>query len=320
MRMKRSVSALAVVAALVLTAVADRPASAAGQARAYGTVTDENKTPLAGVKITIVNTAVSNIRLEAQTDAAGKWAITLVDATKSHHYRFEKEGYQPMEMDLKLPIGSNERHDVTLKSAAAVVAEAGAGESTPANNAAVMYNEGVEALRMGDSVTAITKIKGALEHDPELLAAHEALGIVYAQEKRYAEAAAEAEFVLAKDPQNEKAIRVAVDSYKNLGNKEKLATYQALLAGIDPVAAAADLYNQGVNAYNAGEMKKALPFFQQAAEKNPDFAKTYYMIAMCYAGDSKNAQAKEFMEKFIAMAPADDPDVATAKEMLPYLK
>jgi tetratricopeptide (TPR) repeat protein len=317
---KRVAAALAVAAGLVAALMIDAPARAAGQARAYGTVTDENKAPLADVKITITNPSVLSFRLEAKTDAAGKWAITLVDAVKSHHYRFDKEGYQPMEMDLKLPIGSNERHDVTMKSAAAVMADAGAGESTPENNAAIMYNQGVEALRMGDAATAITKIKSALEQNPELLAAHEALGIVYAQEKRYAEAAAEAELVLAKDPKNEKAIRVAVDAYKNLGDKEKLATYQAALAGIDPVTAAADLYNQGVNAYNSGDMKKALPFFEQSAEKNPEFAKTYYMIAMCYASESKNAKAKEFMEKFIAKAPADDPDVATAKEMLPYLK
>jgi tetratricopeptide (TPR) repeat protein len=223
-------------------------------------------------------------------------------------------------MDKKLPIGSNERHDVVMKSAAAVMAEAGEGLSTPANNAAMAFNAGVEALRMGDTGTAIAKLKEALGHDPELLTAHEALAIVYAQEKQYAEAAAEAEIVLAKNPTSEKAIRVAVDSYKNLGDKEKLAKYQAALGEIDPATAAVDLYNQGVNAYNAGDMKKALPLFEQAAAKNPENARTFYMIGMCYVSEGKNALARENMEKFIAKAAADDPDLATAKEMLPYLK
>jgi tetratricopeptide (TPR) repeat protein len=320
MRIQRSVAARAALAAFVIAWSAAGPAWAAGQARAFGTVRDETKKPLADVKITVVNTAATSIRLETKTDAAGKWAITIVDATRPHDYRFEKEGYQPMEMELKLPIGSNERHDVTLKSAAAVAAEATQGESTPANNAAMMYNEGVEALRMGDSATAIGKIQAALEQDPELLAAHEALGIVYAQEKRWAEAAAEAEIVLAREPKNEKAIRVAVDAYKSLGDKEKLATYQAVLSELDPASAASDLYNQGVNAYNAGDMKKALGLFSRSAEKNPEFAKVHYMIAMCLVSEGKGAEAKPHMETFIAKAPADHPDLATAKEMLPYLK
>lgn len=320
--MKSTRSTAVRIAQLGLVAfVALAPAlRAAGQARIYGTVTDEAKTPLAGVKIVAVNSAVASMRLETTTDESGKWAMTLVDSTKSFHYRFEKEGYQPMEMDKKLPIGSNERHDVVMKSAAAVMAEAGEGLSTPANNAAMAFNAGVEALRMGDSATAIAKMKEALTHDPELGAAHEALAIVLVQEKRYAEAAAEAEIVLAADAKSEKALRVAVEAYKNLGDKEKLAFYQAALGSVDPVTAAADLYNQGVNAYNAGDMKKALPFFVQSAEKNAEFPKVFYMIAMCYASESKNALAREFMEKFIAKAPADDPDVATAKEMLPYLK
>jgi len=320
MRTNRSSALLSVLGGFALALAGAGVALAAGQARIYGTVTDENKAPLADVKITVVNSAVASIRLEAKTDAVGKWALTLVDATKSHHYRFEKEGYQPMEMDKKLPIGSNERHDVVMKSAAAVMAEAGEGLSTPANNAVMAFNAGVEALRMGDNGTAVAKMKEALEQDPELIKAHEALAIVYAQDKKYAEAAVEAEIVLAKDATSEKALRVAVDSYKNLGNKEKLAKYQAALGAIDPVTAASDLYNQGVNAYNAGDTKKALPFFQQSAEKNPEFARVFYMLAMCYVSEGKNALAKENMETFIAKAAADDPDLQTAKEMIPYLK
>ena len=43
------------------------------------------------------------------------------------------------------------------------------------------------------------------------------------------------------------------------------------------------------------------------------------MLAMCHVGRGENAAAKEQFEKFLAMAP-DDPDAATAREMLSYLK
>ena len=95
---------------------------------------------------------------------------------------------------------------------------------------------------------------------------------------------------------------------------------RTVYCAIDPATAAVDLYNQGVNAYNSGDMKKALGFFQQSAEKNPEFARVHYMIGMCFVSEGKNADAKAAMEKFIAKAPADDPDLATAKEMMAFLK
>ena len=44
------------------------------------------------------------------------------------------------------------------------------------------------------------------------------------------------------------------------------------------------------------------------------------MLGMCYVSESANAKAKQSLETFLAKAAADDPDVATAKEMLAYLK
>jgi tetratricopeptide (TPR) repeat protein len=313
-------AALAVLTLFALAVLAPGGAHAVSQARIFGSILDENKTPLAGVTIVVTCPEVPSLRLESKSDAAGKWAVTLVDSTKSHHYRFEKEGHQPMEMDLKLPIGSNERRDITLRSAQAVVEDAVAGESTPANNAAVRYNEGVEALRMGDDSTALAKFNEALAQNPQLMEAHSALAIVHMNAKRWPEAAAAAEKVLATDPKDEKALRVAVESYKALGDKEKLAAAQAALGAVDPATAAVDLYNQGVNAYNSGDMSKALGFFKQSAEKNADFARVHYMIGMCLVAEGKNAEAKAAMEAFIAKAAADDPDLATAKEMMAFLK
>ena len=68
---KRVAAALAVAAGLVAALMIDAPARAAGQARAYGTVTDENKTPLADVKITITDASGRTIRTLDGPKAAG---------------------------------------------------------------------------------------------------------------------------------------------------------------------------------------------------------------------------------------------------------
>lgn len=299
------------------------PAQALNQARLYGTITDENKKPLEGVAITVTCPEVATIRIETKTDAKGNWAVTLIDATKSHHYLFVKEGYQLMETDMKLPIGSNERRNFSMPSLASIGAAAGgAAENKPtaAEVAVGIFNEGAEASQMGDTVTAKKKMQEALAADPNLLPAHSALALMYLTDKQYAEAAAEAEKVLAVEPKNERAVRVAVDAYKALGNKEKQATYVALLSTLDPKVGAVDTFNQGVVAYNAGDMGKARGFFEQSAAANPDYAKVYYMLGMCYVSEGSNAKAKEAIEKFIAKADSDDPDLGTAKEMLAYLK
>jgi hypothetical protein len=89
-------AALAVLTLFALAVLAPGGAHAVSQARIFGSILDENKTPLAGVTIVVTCPEVPSLRLESKSDAAGKWAVTLVDSTKSHHYRFEKEGHQPM--------------------------------------------------------------------------------------------------------------------------------------------------------------------------------------------------------------------------------
>ena len=317
----RRQAALALVALAALTGLMARPAAAMNQARIYGTITDETKKPLAGVDVLVTCPEVATVRLETKTDAKGNWAITLIDATKSHHYKFSKDGYQTMEQDLKIPIGGNERRNFSMPSLASVgVAPQASAEPTANDKAVLIFNQGAEASQMGDTVTAKAKMKEAIAMDPTLLPAHSALAVMHLTDKEYAEAAAEAEKVLSVEPKNERAVRVAVDAYKNLGNKEKQAQYAALLGSMDPKAGAIDTFNQGVVAYNAGDMAKARGFFEQSATANPDFPKVFYMLGMCYVSEGNNAKAKEAIESFIAKADSDDPDLATAKEMLAYLK
>jgi Tfp pilus assembly protein PilF len=296
------------------------PALALNQARIYGTMLDENKKPLPDVTITVTCLEMASFRIDSKSDKDGKWAVTIVDATKTYHYKFEKPGYQFFESDLKLPISANERRDVTLSSLASQGAPPAGAEPTPADLAIEIFNQGAEASQMGDKVTAKKKMQEAIATDPNLLPAHSALALMHLTDKEYAEAAAEAEKVLAVEPKNERAVRIAVDAYKALGNKEKQATYAAVLSTLDPKAGAVDSFNQGVVAYNAGDMSKARGFFEQSAAANPDYAKVFYMLGMCYVSEGNNAKAKEAIENFIAKADSDDPDLGTAKEMLAYLK
>ena len=297
---------------------------ALNQARLYGTITDENKKPLADVQVTVICPEVTTFKLETTTDAKGNWAVTIIDATKSYNYKYEKAGYQTMQQDLKVPIGSNDRKDFQMLSNAEAIKRGAAVETpqepTAEEKAVVAFNEGAEASQMGDMETAKKKMLEAATLNPQLTVAHSALaGMLYA-DKDYAGAAAAADKALALDPKDVKSLRVAAESNKALGNTARAKEASAALAAIDPKTGAIELFNEGVREYNAGSMPAALKLFEQSLAADPEYGKTHYMLGMCYISQGENAKAREHLQAYIAVAEAGDADAATAKEMLSYLK
>lgn len=317
---RTSRSLLLAVAVLATTSAAQ----ALNQARLYGTITDENDKPVADVRITVTCPEQPSFTLETKTDAKGSWAVTLIDATKSYNYKYEKDGHQTMQQDLKVPIGSNERKDFQMLSTAEAIRRGGGEvvprEATAEDKAIAVFNEGAEASQMGDMATAKLKMIEASTLNPLLTVAHSALSVMLYTDKDYAGAAAAADKALALDPKDTRALRVAVEANTKLGNKAKAKEASAALAAIDPKAGAVDLFNQGVREYNAGAMPAALKLFEQSLAADPEYGKTHYMLGMCYISQGDNAKAKMHLESFIAVAAADDADAVTAKEMLSYLK
>ena len=115
---------------------------AVAQARLHGTVKDEQGRPVAGVKITVTLPTVASFKVEETTDERGNYAITLIDATRTYTYRFEKEGFQTMEQSFKVPINSNEKRDfqiVTLEAAKMGVGQPGR-QLTDQEKAVLVFN------------------------------------------------------------------------------------------------------------------------------------------------------------------------------------
>lgn len=310
MRTLRALSLLLVGALVAATAHAQ-----AG-ARLFGQVQDQDGEPLAGVKITVTTPAISTFEIEETTDEKGAFRITLIDATKVYHWRFEKAGYETFEEPVKIGIGQNERRYVKLKPADPAAVE---GEAPSGVGAAIeAFNAGADAFSQGDTPTARLKFEEAIAADPNLSAAHAALARVHLEEKRPAEAAAAAERAIELQPENTTAIRVAISAYDELGDAEKLAAAQQKLAAADPAAAAGALYADGVRLFNDGKTEEAATTLEQAVTADPDNAKAHYVLGLCYSGLGQSDKAKVHFETFLRLAPNDE-DAAAAQEMLKYL-
>ena len=158
------VMAVAVVAVLGGASAAQ----ALNQARLYGTITDENDKPVAGVLLTVTCPEVASFKLEIKTDAKGNWAVTLIDATKSYHYKYEKDGYQTMQQDLKIPIGVEraqgfpDAHRTPRRSSAARPWRCRRSRRRRKRRSSPS-TQGAEASQMGDMATAKQKMLEAVD-------------------------------------------------------------------------------------------------------------------------------------------------------------
>lgn len=184
--------------------------------------------------------------------------------------------------------------------------------------AARIFNQGVAAIKGHDLQTARVKFQAAIEMHPDLYQAHLNLAHIARAHGDWETTLAEVDEFLAREPEHARALALRYQALKNLESPEA----EAALAGLResaPGEAAQIFHEQGVTLFNAGETEAALEAFLAAIDIRPDHARAHYRAGLCYASFKNNAQARSFLEKFIELAAAADPEVPIAKEMLTYL-
>ena len=188
-----------------------------------------------------------------------------------------------------------------------------------ADVATLLFNEGAEALKVGDLDSAQSRFEEALAAQPELHQATDALMIVYARKGDWAKAAAQAEQAIARDPANLRALRLRHEAYGHLGDQAKEKEAFDALAKADPGALAGALLDSGIAKFNANDTQAAIADLSRVVEIDPKRAIAHYYLGLCYTNTSKPDQAKTHLQRFLELAP-DDPNAAGAREMLKYLK
>jgi tetratricopeptide (TPR) repeat protein len=202
-------------------------------------------------------------------------------------------------------------------NAAAALDRLSALEGGGTDAAVRVFNQGAEAARVGDVDTALARFEKAAELDPELAPAHAALAGIYLDRDEHQKAVEAAEAALGIDPDLVEVQKIRYEGYRRMGQEEKAKEVFAEMAESDPEGLAETLYENGRRAFDAGNAEQARVAFEQALQADPDYARAHYMLGLVYVNLGDGAKAKEHLQKFIDMAP-DDPEVATAREMLQY--
>jgi tetratricopeptide (TPR) repeat protein len=331
MKVIRRAALSALVVALSLAAALH----AAGEGRIIGTVLDEAKAPIVGVKATLTR-AGTGYKLEKVSDKKGQFMLLILDATQEYQLHLEKEGYKPYEGPLKPKLEDTLRTNYTLvkaEPAAPAAAPAGASATAPkelsgTDKAIVAYNEGVVLLKANNLAGAAPKFEQAAALDPKLAEADGALADVYLELGRNPEALVAADRYLALKPDDPRGLRARYDALKGTGDNEKARATLAALALADPKgeATAVRYFNEGAELTRLAKYDEAAAWFEKVVEiapAEPKFAKAHYVLGLTYAKEEKDsakkARAREQLQTFLQMAPKDA-DAGTAKQLLDYLK
>lgn len=254
----------------------------------------------------LAHSAVAGVYLEQQNYQAALASADKVielDPENPRGMRFKYEAYKGM--------GDEENSKKALRQLQRL---APGGDTIK-----MIFNEGVDATKVGDLKTAKDRFTEVLDLDANFKEAIAALAVIYIKESDFTNAVAMAERVLAIDPNNTQAKRIRYDGYRNLGDEEKAKEAMAAVADADPGVLIKEFFQTGIRQFEAGDVAGAIDNFKQVLELDPNHARAHYRMGISSISNGDNPTAKVHLEKFLELAP-NDPEAGTARDMIGFLE
>lgn len=166
-------------------------------------------------------------------------------------------------------------------------------------------------------VEARAVLEKIIAANPDAYVLYKNIGTSYFNEENYEEAVKAYMKVYEKTPERSDIISAIANAYNNMGNKTEAAAWYGKLT-VGDVRDVDTAFNAGVCLYNAGSTAEALQYFQKSVNIDPAFADGYYQLGMASVAQGKNAEAIDAFKKFLELAP-DSPQAPTAKSIMEAL-
>ena len=227
-------------------------------------VTTADGTPVPDVEIVVTQDDLPKYRQQKKTNKRGSAIVSLVDATKIYLFTLNHPDYPEVRQYLKARLGTTTTVEIVIDEATPLPVDSGDEPVVGFTLAQTAYNDGVTAIKAGDTELAEQKLLEALALDSTLNPSHSLLARLYADTEQWEKAIASAETFFANEGSDPGLFRVLYESHTALGNdaEAKKAIDQLSGSGSKDDAAAM-LYNEGVAAFRIGDDSEAVTRFSR---------------------------------------------------------
>lgn len=277
-------------------------------------VNSEGK-PIPDVKVTLEDTQNTDITFKLVTNKKG-----LVFKTGLQNHLFlvtlEKENYLTIQKKIKIPTGRLREEKITLLTTGEAMIEQVA--SDPHSQAVSEFNRAASLIKEKKYDEALEALKKSISLDDTIFQSHYFKGVVYYEMGKYKEAIEPLMKVITLQDDYVEAYRLLAAAYEKLGNTQEADKYTKL-AREKGGKTAIEAYNEGVAAFNAGDVDKSINAFEEAIKLDKTFAEAYYQLGLNYLNKGVNDKAIDCFKKYLELKP-DGEDADTAKSIIETLK
>ena len=276
------------------------------KARLVGKVVDPENNGIPGVVVTATSPQLPTFRDVETTDKRGTFVVDFRDVDVTYHYRFDKAGYEPLEVNQQWHLEGTQYFQWTMSPGDTPTVGGGPPAST-SEPAILAFNDGVIAFKAKDYSTAETKLKEAVARDPNLVRAWVVLSTVQVETGHDQQAAEAAEKAMALGSRDEAALLSRWQAYRNLRDEAKAAE---ALRDLDSVGRRAEeakrIHNEGVALEKGGDNAGAFGKFQEALVVDPNLQLSLLGLATTGLRIGRYAEAAASAETALKTDPKNE--------------
>ena len=313
------------VAVLTVSVLVQPVAAQRGVGRMQGLVKDVDGNGMEGVQIVATNPSATPNTRTGDTRSGGRWAI--VGFTRGDwKFTFTMEGYIPFDINTTVSAANrNPPLNVTMALMPEGMAVAGVG------NAAIdqeLFDEATALDDAGDYLGAVAKYEEFLVANSHLDAINGNIGNAYRSAGNIEKAEEAYLKLLAAEPDNVMANYNLGEMLVEAGDMDGALPYFETVVEGNPEDPAvyyhvAELYfNQQVLGClePTPECQGAISYYNRALEVDPNYLPAHMQLgfALVRLGDIANAVVA--FEKYVELAPEDDPQLPIVKDVLAALQ
>ncbi|OFW47278.1 MAG: hypothetical protein A3J29_08780 [Acidobacteria bacterium RIFCSPLOWO2_12_FULL_67_14b] len=310
---KTFLSAAALIVALVVSAL---PASAQ-TGRIGGTIKDTNNQPLKGATVTAENPQASPSSFTATTDDKGRYSIIGLK-TGTWKITAVAPGFSPSSGNVPVRSLGAPMPPVDFVLAPGATGPAGALAGVNTKELQAEIQKAMDLANSQQYDAAIVAYQAILTKTPVLTMINGQIAQVQRLQKKYDDAIASYEKVLAADPNNDKSKIEIGMTYLEKG--DFAAAEKALLEVASSTSASREVfYNLGEVKFAKAETDEAVKYYQRAVDMDSTWGKPLFKIGLAKLQKADMAGAIETMQKVIAVDP-NSAEAAQAKSLIEQLK